>query len=392
MKKILATGVLIVACFTFFPLVSRAATSPLQIAGWIPYWRTTAGTADTIAHITDFNEISPFGFTVNSDGTLHDAMNLSSTTWQTLFATARAHGVQIIPTITWSDPDAINTVLSSTTLRAAHVQAIIAMLNKYNFAGVDIDYENKYDTTEGAFSQFLHDLWNATGKRLVVCSIEPRTPLSSRFDVIPQNITYANDYTAINKYCDQVRILTYDQGTVDLRLDSSAVGAYNPIADPQWVTKVVQLAEQTISKKKIYIGVATYGNEYEVTPVAGGYQYNFLTSFDPAYALGIAQSTDMAPLRDSAGELSLLYFPTTTPVVISTPDNQTNNDPIATTSDVTTSGATSAQVKPFMFLSWSDATAIQAKITLAKKLGVAGIALFKIDGGEDPALWNVLKR
>jgi spore germination protein YaaH len=379
---------------------AKKVTSSLQVAGWIPYWRTTAGTADATVHITDFTEISPFGFTVKNDGELYDAMNLSSTSWQTLIATARTNGVKVIPTITWSDPDAIDAVLRNPTLRKAQVHAIITMLNTYNFDGVDIDYENKYDTTENYFSLFLQELWNATGKRLVVCSIEPRTPLTSRFDVIPKNVTYANDYTALNKYCDHVRIMTYDQGTVDLRLDASAVGPYNPIADTQWVTKVIQLAEQTISKKKIFIGVATYGHEYEVTPVAGGYTYNFLTSFDPAYATNIASAYDLAPLRDSAGELNVIYTPTSTAPVAPLGDNQTNNTPIATTStgleqvlagQAPTTSATGRSTT-FNYLSWSDAQAVQDKITLAKKLGVAGIAIFKIDGGEDPALWNVLNK
>ena len=40
---------------------------------------------------------------------------------------------------------------------------------------------------------------------------------------------------------------------------------------------------------------------------------------------------------------------------------------------------------------WSDAAAIEEKVALAERLGLAGIAIFKVDGGEDPELWEMLK-
>ena len=387
--------VICMSLFLLFPFIINAATTisvkkniipaPIEISGWIPYWRTATGTADAISHIKYFSEISPFGFTVKNDGTIFDQIGIETLPWQNLIQIARQNKVKVIPTIMWSDGDAIDKVLSNPKLRKTHIAEIIKMLNTYNFDGVDIDYEGKKDTTRVYFSIFLHDLYNATGKRLVSCTIEPRTPLTSRFDTVQKDISYANDFVTINKYCDRVRIMTYDQGTIDLRLNETAQGPYNPIADTKWVEKVINLAAQTISKKKIIIGVATYGHEYEVTPKTNGYQYNFLTSFNPKYAQDIALLYGVNPKRNSAGELSFAYVPTSTPTVIQSVSATLNDTSIANTSNLVTS------TQSFRFLSWSDASAIKDKIILAKKLGVRGIAIFKIDGGEDFTLWDIIK-
>jgi spore germination protein YaaH len=42
------------------------------------------------------------------------------------------------------------------------------------------------------------------------------------------------------------------------------------------------------------------------------------------------------------------------------------------------------------YMTWSDSGAIAQKVALAKRLGIRGVAIFKLDGGEDQAMWNVL--
>lgn len=334
---------------------------PLEVSGWIPYWRRATGTAEALIHLDLFTEINPFGYTVKQDGSLYDAMEIDKEPLPTLIRAAKAKKVRVIPTVMWSNGDAIESILKNPTSRAAHIKAIVDMVYSHNFDGVDIDYEGKKASTKPYFSLFLKELYAAMGKKWVMCSIEPRTPLSSRYDTIPSDIEYANDYVAINKYCDRVRLMAYDQGAIDLRLNEKSIGPYVPVADPQWVEKVVTLAAQTISKKKIVLGIPTYGYEYQVTALTQGYRYKLQWAFNPRYAIDLARQFSITPQRNSAGELSFMYSPTST------------------------------QAGPANILWWSDGLAIRDKILLARKLGVRGVALFKIDGGADPILWNVLQ-
>jgi spore germination protein YaaH len=365
----------------YFGVISRTKfkelmeSTSLEISGWIPYWRAATGTQEALLHLGSFKEINPFGYTVKQDGTLFDAMKIDEEPWPSLISAAKSKKVRVIPTVMWSNGAAIHKILSNTKTRIALEDEITALVKEKGFDGIDIDFEGKSAETKQYFSTFLKGLYQRMGKKWVMCTIEARTPLDSRYDTVPKDIQYANDYTAINKYCDRVRIMAYDQGAIDLKLNEAAQGPYVPVADPKWVEKVISLAAKTISKNKIVIGIPTYGYEYEAAPLSeDGYRYDLLWAFNPKYALDLAGQLGIVPQRNLAGEMSFTYTSTTTVLAMATTDV-----------------GLSASSTPFNIVWWSDAKAIQDKIALAKKLGVRGIAIFKIDGGADPAMWEALK-
>jgi spore germination protein YaaH len=355
------------------PALAAAKAPAFEVSGWIPYWRVASGTAEALSHIEHFNALMPFGYVVQNDGTLHDAFGFSATsstsTAKMLVAAAKAAGVKVVPTVMWSNGQAMHSVLRSTRSRIALEDRIAALVKENGFDGIDIDFESKLLQTRPYFSLFLEGLYARMGKKFVYCAIEPRTPPSSAFSVIPEKLQYVNDYAVINKYCDRVEIMTYDQGATDLRLNAAANGTpYIPVSDPKWAQKVITLASGFISKNKIVIGIPTYGYEYEVVPLTQGYRYNLQWAFNPGYATQLARDLGITPMRNSAGEMSFTYTPTTTPQLAS------------------------AVPDPRRIVWWSDAQAINDKIQLARELGVRGVAIFKIDGGQDPNIWNVLPK
>ncbi|MEK7128836.1 MAG: glycosyl hydrolase family 18 protein [Patescibacteria group bacterium] len=375
------------------PAKPKAPMAPsLEVSGWIPYWRKATGTEEALAHLDAFKEINPFGYTVKRDGTLADTAKMDEEPWTTLITLAKERKIRVIPTVMWSDTEAIHRILSNTKTRIALEDEIAALVKQKSFDGIDIDFEGKRAETKQYFSTFLKGLYQRMGKKWVMCTIEARTPLDSRYDTIPKNIEYANDFVAINKYCDRVRIMTYDQGTIDVKLNRARMAPYIPVADPAWVEKVITLTAKTIPKKKLSIGIATYGYEYKVTKLSEyGYRYDLEWAFNPRYALELATSLGITPTRTGSNEIGFMY----TPAQVST---ETSGNDALSGSGNTGLSSTVAENQPSSqiqgatnILVWSDAKAIKDKIDLAKRLGVRGVAIFKIDGGGDPAIWDALK-
>jgi spore germination protein YaaH len=384
------------------PVATPVVAHSFEVSGWLPYWRAATSTADVLPNLNKLTEINPFGYTVKNDGTLYDAANLDSatSTWNPLISAARTQKVRVIPTVMWSNTQAISSMLSTHESRAVNIASIVSEVNKNNFDGIDIDYEGKLSSDKDNFSAYLKELSTAMGKKWVMCTIEARTPPQDLNTNAPlSDIQYSNDFKAINTYCDRVRFMTYDQESADKTLNQAAGSSiYTPVADPAWVSKAIQLAEKDIAPSKIEMGIATYGYEYDVTPYANGsgYMYDLLWSFNPKYALQIAAPLGIMPQRNASGELAFTYpEPTGAPAALPAGTSPaTSTDPSKLTATAVTSIAEAANSYTLpgtmRYMTWSDSGAIAQKVALAKRLGIRGVAIFKLDGGEDQAMWNVL--
>ena len=368
-------------------VVSYAATSTFDKAAWIPYWRKDNGASTTLQNLSKLTQISPFAYELQTDGTIKNALKIDEEPWLSLIAEAKKKKIKIYPSIlsypsTKTEKDLVFALLSNKKKRQAHVKEIVALVKKNKFDGIDIDYEAKIAEIKPYFATFLTELSTALhkDKKQLICTVEPRTPPDSRYATtskqVLSKVEYANDYKVIGKVCDQVRIMAYDQSTDDAKLvnQNKLVGnLYAPVADIEWVKKVVTVALWDIPAKKIIIGVPTYGYKYELitSTTTGSTRMSRIGSMNFNYADELAKSLNITPTRNSAGELSYTYSTTTW----SCPNASCDKN-YATTKK---------------YLVWySDAKAIADKIKLAKLYKLGGIALFKIDGGNDPAIWNVL--
>lgn len=376
--------------------LTPAATGAFEYAGWVPDWRAASGTADVLMHLDQMTSVMPFSLSVSSAGTLVVPDEFNKEPWASFIAEAKRQKARVVPTVLWTDADAMHRVLSDTKKRIALEDEIAAMVKENGWDGIDIDFEAKKAETINYFSTFLKGLYQRMGEKWVYCAIEARMPLEDRYlpgmTVPPDASNYANDYAALNKYCDRIMLMTYDQGTVAVRLNAARQAPYAPVADPGWVENVVNLAARTISRNKLVVGIPAYGYEYEVTPTSQGtYQYRRLWAFNPGYGHKTAAQYGATPARTSANELGFTYRPTNAMVAgpgfaQTTPTQQET----PTTSIAQNAGSSVTSVQPFNYVTWSDASAMKDKIDLAKRLGVRGVSVFSLGGAEDQGWWSYL--
>lgn len=118
-----------------------------------------------------------------------------------------------------------------------------------------------------------------------------------------------------------------------------------------------------------------------------------MQSVSANYGATSATNLGIEPYRTSSGELAITYPNTGTPVFdksITVPKGTTKGEMVAQQS-LAYANKTGKTIT-FSMIWWSDAQAIEDKVELAKKYDLRGVAVFKIDGNEDPGMWEVLEQ
>lgn len=336
---------------------------PFLVVAWLPYWHRAQGATIAANHITSFDSVSPFAFAVQADGSLVDRMSRRADQWAALAEIARANDVSVVPSLAWMSGREQHAVLADPVRRSAHIDHIVALAEERHFDGVDIDYEGKDVDDIPHFSAFIRELSARLRPMNVslVCTVEGRPgheiPEGANYG---QRMPYAADFAVLGEACDQVRLMAYGQWFLDngsREFTTSGPEPYAPNSDNEWVERVVRYALGSIPANKLLLGVPTHGRTFTLGGEPGAWTYvsRGAIHFEQVQALLELPS---AILDRPAGEARLRY-----------------------------GRGTSRRVAYL-----SDAITLQQRIDLARRLGIAGVALFKIDGREDPAIWAVLER
>ncbi len=392
-SRYIAASLLVAVCITAFP-APVAASYDGEVGGWIPWWSDTAGIKSATRNIKKIDTIYPFVYEVDAAGSIIDKANLSERQWQRFFTTARRNNVEIIPTVAWFDGDQIHPILSNKKLRDEQIASIVRIVEQGKFDGINIDYEDKNPETIDHFSTFLRDLKKALNGKLLTCAIEARTPAKDLYVTVPNPLTYANDYKEIAKHCDRIELMTYDQQRADLTLNKKRTGfPYAPVADKEWVEKVIELALKDFPEEKVLVGAATYGRAWDVTVEPDWFRdYTRVATLNPPRIMELSKKIYKTPIgRSAGGEAVMSYFPDDGPWTKLNRERVPRNTPrgMEAAAKALQYANRTGETVSVRFITYSDAKAVEDKLKLAEEYNLRGAVLFKIDGEEDQAIWRL---
>lgn len=215
-------------------------------SAWIPAFDFTKGYESLKTNKEVINEINPVFYGVNNDGTLLNRKS-EETTLKEFLAFCSTQNISVVPTIGSHDYKIIGSVLSSNVYIEKHINEIISEINKYNYSGIDIDYERIKTENRDGYLLFLKNLKTELKKYNKTLSV---TVFAKTRDSLIDTL-YVQDWIEIGKIADTVRIMTYD-----FTLQTSTKPG--PIGPLEWINEVLQYSKGKIPSEKISLGIHLY--------------------------------------------------------------------------------------------------------------------------------------
>ena len=242
-------------------IVNRGGSAPPKTArvvvASLPYWSISQDTDAVLANRNDINEVSPWIYGLGGHGQIILDSGIDAASLQADLSRLRARGLPVVPTLANVDAQgnwayaAVASVLHSPALARRQVAGIVALVDGHHYAGIDLDYENLRAGDRQAFTAFVTGLaaaLHAKGKILSVALFAK----ASDAGYAPRNV--AQDYAAIGRAADQVRLMGYDY-----HWETSPPG---PVAPIGWIRDVISYAKTQIPASKIILGIPEYGYDW----------------------------------------------------------------------------------------------------------------------------------
>ena len=335
MGKSISLGLLL---SLIFGAVGCLAAPPPEI---LAYYDSDSANDDRLAKLGDsFNQVSTDVFNVTTDGDVAGdvptkAIAIAKSRHMAVYACFSNYSSRVND----FDPVLGHAVLATPAVQTKLIANLMALVRKYQYTGVNVDMEGLYPADRVVFTRFMHDLSSAMHAEgfVVVISVpaklrdEPADTWSGAFDL-----------KAIGEYVDIVQLMSYDE--------NGPWGAPGPVAGTDWVTASARYTISVVPAKKVSLGLAAYGYDWNTTKKTG---------------VSVAWRDIPALIKTTGGKPSVdagSGSPTFTYVA---------ND------------------KSSHIVWYEDAASIGRKVSLAATYKMAGVSVWSL-GSSDASFWNAV--
>jgi spore germination protein YaaH len=244
-----------------------------------------------------------------------------------------------MPRFNCQRPATLQAILHIDTTRDAVIRGLVALCDRYDYDGINLDLEAGAPSDRAALTAFVAEIagdLHRSGRHLSI-DVSPKTrdlpnhPRSTFFD-----------YAALSQSADYVLVMGWG-----LTWTTSAPG---PQSTRQWLSAIANYVATMPNKSRFVLGTSLYGMDW---PLGGGPAHP-ATALQYADVQALAARVGATPVRDPAsGELSFSY--------------------------------TDAGGRPHDVW-YRDAQTVDFGFQLARRYGL-GISLWRL-GREDPAIWQ----
>lgn len=369
----ISAGVLAAVATLIAVIITRDDESPalqpvLAIDGWAPYWTLENSANEISRRARSMREVSPFWYAVTGVTQIESNRNASADLTEKFLDNTR--DASVVPSIVDGlAAGQMAAILANPATRQRHIEAIIKFAQDGQYDGIDLNYEqfafadgrDSWESTRPNWVTFIAELaekLHIAGRTLTVS-----IPVVYNKNRDPDSGYWVYDYGAIVKHVDHIRMMAYDY----------SVREPGPIAPLDYVQRSIKGAiEATGNPEKLVLGLPAYGRNWPVS------------------------STGVCPEPDPANNITV---PGTTSVTARTvKDLIERRDAIpiynGTTAEwsfiykleISDGITTCVQTRQVHYV---DAQGIRARMDLAVKAGLGGVALWAL-GFDNDDVWDAM--
>ncbi|MDM8534501.1 glycosyl hydrolase family 18 protein, partial [Clostridiaceae bacterium HSG29] len=195
--------------------------------------------ARKISEIEGLNVISPTWYKLISD-----SGDFSTIASENYINSARDNNYKIWPLVsnTFGDIEMTSRFLNNSNSRKLFIENLLMEFEKYEYEGINIDFENIYMKDKDKFTQFISELSYEFSKKNIIVSVDVTVMGGS------ENWSLCYNRKRISELVDYLVIMTYDEHWASSK-ESGSVASYN------WVNDSLNEIIEIVDSEKIIMGI-----------------------------------------------------------------------------------------------------------------------------------------